>query len=302
MDNKNNLKGYLFAFIVVLLWGFLPIALKVATNVLTPIEIVWGRFSVAFLGLFFYNFYYDKNNVKILFKPPLLLIVSGIFLLVNYYGFMLGIHLTGPSVSQIFIQLGPIMLAISGFIVFKEALTKRKIVGLILVFLGLFIFYKENLNHLLTGISVFNKGIIALIIGASSWTIYSFLQKILVKKTSPLKANMIIFLVPTILLLPFIDIKHFTALTIPYLLLLLFLGLNTLISYISLSLALKYTEANKVSVIIILNPILTFVTMYILSNIRVSWIPPEHYTFITLMGAFMVIVGAILTIMSNFKK
>lgn len=127
-------------------------------------------------------------------------------------------------------------------------------------------------------------------------------QKIVVRKISPLKANIIIFLIPTIILIPFINFNHFIHLSIPYILLLLFLGLNTLISYISLSLALKYTEANKVSVIIILNPILTFIAMYILSNIRVSWISPEYYTPITLLGAITVIVGAILTIMSNFKN
>lgn len=302
MENKNSFKGYIFAFIVVLLWGFLPIALKVATNVLAPIEIVWGRFSIAFIGLIIYNIFSNKDNVKILFKPPILLIVSGIFLLINYYGFMLGIHLTGPSVSQIFIQLGPILLAITGFIIFKEPITRRKILGLIMVFIGLIVFYRENLNHLVSQVSIFNKGIIALIIGASSWSIYSFFQKIVVKKISPLRANIIIFLVPTIILIPFINFNHFIHLSIPYLFLLLFLGLNTLISYISLSLALKYTEANKVSVIIILNPILTFIAMYILSNLRVSWISPEYYTPITLLGAITVIVGAILTIMSNFKK
>jgi len=299
MESKNNLKGYIFAFIVVILWGFLPIALKVATNVLTPIEIVWARFSIAFIGLVIYNVLTNKNNIYILFKPPILLIISGIFLLINYYGFMLGIHLAGPSVSQIFIQLGPIFLAVTGFIFFKEPITHRKIVGLIMVFVGLFIFYKENLTHLVTGISIFNKGIISLIIGAFSWTIYSFLQKIIVKKISPIQANIIIFLIPTLFLLPIININNFINLSLPYLLLLLFLGLNTLISYISLSLALKYAEANKVSVIIILNPILTFLTMYILSKIKVTWISPEHYTIMTITGAAIVITGAILTIMSN---
>ena len=63
-----------------------------------------------------------------------------------------------------------------------------------------------------------------------------------------------------------------------------FLGLNTLFAYGLLSLAIQYMEANKVSVIIILNPILTFVLMAIISHTGATWISHEYYTPITLAG------------------
>jgi drug/metabolite transporter (DMT)-like permease len=58
--------------------------------------------------------------------------------------------------------------------------------------------------------------------------------------------------------------------------------------------ALKNTEANKVSVIIIINPVITFITMGILTRLNVTWIEHERFSVITILGALLVISGAIL--------
>jgi drug/metabolite transporter (DMT)-like permease len=82
-------------------------------------------------------------------------------------------------------------------------------------------------------------------------------------------------------------------------LILLFLGLNTLFAYGLLSIALQYIEANKISVILILNPLLTFALMAIISHTSATWINHESYSAGTLMGAIIALAGAILTI---FRK
>jgi len=69
-----------------------------------------------------------------------------------------------------------------------------------------------------------------------------------------------------------------------------------------LDIAIKYAEATKVSVIIALNPILTFVGMAVLGAYEVSWIEAEHFTFLSLVGAVIVLAGAIITILSRRKK
>jgi drug/metabolite transporter (DMT)-like permease len=82
---------------------------------------------------------------------------------------------------------------------------------------------------------------------------------------------------------------------------LIFLGLNTVLAYGFLAIAIKYAEATKVSVIIALNPILTFVGMAVLAALEVSWIEPEHFTFLSITGAVIVLAGAIITILSRKK-
>jgi drug/metabolite transporter (DMT)-like permease len=72
--------------------------------------------------------------------------------------------------------------------------------------------------------------------------------------------------------------------------------MNTLIAYGLLSLAIQYTEANRVSVILILNPILTFMLMAIISHTRATWISHEYFTPLAITGAMIVLTGAMLTI------
>jgi drug/metabolite transporter (DMT)-like permease len=101
---------------------------------------------------------------------------------------------------------------------------------------------------------------------------------------------------------PFIKIDQLLSLNSVEWIVLIFLGLNTVLAYGFLSLAIKYSEAIKVSVIISLNPILTFIGMAILGWAEVSWIEPEHFNGLSILGAALVISGAIVTILSKKNK
>jgi len=118
------------------------------------------------------------------------------------------------------------------------------------------------------------------------------LQKKLVSKYSVSSLNLFLFGFPAILYLPFVNFEPLFHLHWTWWLLLLFLGANTLIAYTCLAQALKYTEANKVSVIILVNPIITFVTMGILTHLNVEWIAHERFSMFTILGASLVLTGA----------
>jgi drug/metabolite transporter (DMT)-like permease len=78
--------------------------------------------------------------------------------------------------------------------------------------------------------------------------------------------------------------------------------MNTVLAYGSLAMAIKLTEATRVSVIITLNPIITFVTMTILSRMKVSWIEPESFSLLSITGALSVLGGAIMVISAGWKN
>jgi drug/metabolite transporter (DMT)-like permease len=96
--------------------------------------------------------------------------------------------------------------------------------------------------------------------------------------------------------LPFANFASLAHLSFGYWLLLIFLGANTLISYGCLSLALKYLEAGKVSVMLILNPIITIILMGILTVMQVNWIDGEHFSVLSIAGALLALAGAILVV------
>ena len=297
----NQLKGVLFASLTALLWGFLAIALKVATQQFPVITIVWFRFVFAFLILFLYYFISDKSKLKILVRPPLFLVLAGIGLAVNYFGYARGIQFTSPTTAQVVIQLGPITLGLVGFLIFNEKIEKLQIIGFAVAFIGLAFFYLNQVTGLIESkLSLFNTGFLWIIGAALAWVIYASFQKVLVKTYETQLLNLFIFGLPALVYAPFVDFNQLFMSSLSQWLLLIFLGLNTLVAYGSLAFAFKYADVNKVSVIITLNPIITFIAMSVLYQWQVSWIETQRMDILTWAGAIMVIAGAILVV--YFKK
>lgn len=291
---QNYTKGIIYASVTAFFWGFLAIALKVAVREIEPVTIVWFRFVVAFIILAMWQGISNPGSFKILAKPPLLLILAAIGLSWNYLGYMFGIHYTTPSNAQLFIQTGPIMLATAGFVFFKEKIRRNQIIGFTISIIGFSFFYRDQLTAFFDGKEKYNLGVLLTISGAIAWATYAILQKTLVTKFRVESLNLFLFGFPAILYLPFVNFQPLLELHWNWWLLLLFLGANTFIAYSCLAQALKYIEANKVSIIIIVNPMITFITMGILTWLNVDWVQHERFSPITLIGIALVISGAIL--------
>lgn len=292
----HRLKGVIFASITAFFWGFLAIALKVATGIMDPLTIVWFRFVVAFSILLVYFSIRKPEYLKILGNPPLYIIIASLGLGINYLAFLYGLKLTSPATAQIIIQVGPIFLGIVGLIFFREKISTRQAMGFVVAGIGMFIFYRQSLSGKGQNEEMFNMGILWIVVAAMAWVTYATLQKILVKKYPAQQLNLFLFALPIVLFLPFIQPSGFLHLSVGNWLLLIYLGLNTLIAYGSLAVAFKYLEANKVSVIITMNPIITFVLMGILTYLEVSWIEPEIFTTRGIVAAILVISGAIMAV------
>ena len=291
---QNHAKGILYAAITAIFWGFLAIVLKIIDNDIEPETIVWFRFLLAFLMLAGWQASKDKGAFKLMLKPPLILIVATLALSWNYISFMMGIHLTTPSNAQLFIQFGPILLAVAGLVFFREKINKLQIIGFAIAISGMVFFYRDQLLAFFDTQKNYNLGVAYILTSALAWATYAILQKKMVGKYSTESLNLFTFGLPIFLYLPFVNFGSLLHINWITWLLLLFVGLNTLFSYTFLSMALKNTEANKVSVIIIINPVITFITMGILTQLNVSWIEHERFSEITILGALLVISGAIL--------
>jgi drug/metabolite transporter (DMT)-like permease len=298
---QNHAKGTLYAVITALFWGVLAIALKVADPLASPTTIVWLRFVVAFSVLACWQAFKEPESFKILARPPILLIVATIALCWNYIGFMLGLHFTTPGNAQLFIQVGPILLAVVGLTLYKEPIGRFQVIGFILAVAGLVVFYKDQLNNSGHGIN-YTKGILLTLSAAVAWAVYASLQKKLVSKYTPHTLNLFLFGLPVIVYLPFINLAPLLHLQWYWWPLLVFLGLNTLFAYIYVAAALKYTDASKVSIILILNPLITFILMGVLEALDVSWIKAENFTLLSVAGALTVIGGAILVVRKKRVK
>ncbi len=306
-NNSSYIIGILYAATAGLMWSVLAIAMKVALNFMDGFTISWFRFTFSFILLFSYLAYKKNPALNILKKPPLLSLLASVCLLANYIFYINGVRLTSPSLAQVMIQLAPLGLVIIGIGIFKERLSKRQIAGLCLSFLGFYFFYKDQLDTLIHADlgPNFSYGAMLIIIAAITWAIYGAFQKILLRTWTSHHINLVLYALPVLLLFPWVDFHSFTLLNWWQWLVVIFLGLNTIVSYTAISEAWRILPTTQVSMIVTLNPILTIIIMTILYYLEVTWIHAEKITSVGFLGALMVVTGAMIVLYRpqlNFKK
>lgn len=298
---NNQTRGILAVSFTALLWGILAIAIKIAFRFIDSTTMVWFRFAFASVFLLIYFIIAKPKELLIVKKFPIKLLFAGLCLGLNYIGFANGLDFTSPATAQVVIQLGPISLALVGILIFKEQLNKKQIIGFVLAFVGLILFYFNQLK-VFTSVDTYNKGFLWIIFAAFCWVIYGIFQKKLVEKYHPQLLNLFIYLIPVLLFTPATDFSVFQKLDTGQWFLMFFLGANTLLAYGFLAIAFKYTQAYKVSIIITLNPIITIATMQLLYHFSFDFIQGEKLSYLSAVGAMMLISGAIIAIFFSSKN
>lgn len=301
INNISNQKlGVLYACITAFLWGFLAIALKIAVIDVDPITVSWFRFATAAIGMFIIISFTNRQELKVLKRPPLLMFIGAIGLSINYISYISGIKLTSSINTQIIIQSAPLILGVVGIVFFKEKIKIKQGIGFLIALIGFYFFYQiKSSGTLPTNSTSYLKGSLYVFVGGLCWVAYAVCQKILVRTYSIQIINLFLFGFATIVLLPFIDFHNIFNLSIGMWLLMLFLGLNTLLAYGALGMAFKLADANKVGMIITLNPLITIITMAVLSALHVTWVSHELLTLEALAAAVAVIAGAIIVVTSK---
>ncbi len=301
MDSKKRqLRGILFAIVTALFWGVLAIGLKVAAEFIDSISIVWFRFFISFSFLASFYAFRKPKALRIIYSAPPILYLAAVFLGLNYLGFMNGIRHTDPNTAQIIIQMGPILLGLMGFVLFKEKINLRQGFGFLVAGVGLVIFYRQSLLSLVEERTLFNQGVWWIVVAALAWMLYALIQKRLVARIPSQELNLVIFGLPMLAFLPGVQWDALAGLETWQWWLMIFLGLNTLIGYGSLAYAIELTDINKVSVIITMNPMLTILLMAAISIWEVSWMEGRVLDTVSALAALMVIAGGVVAVV--FRK
>jgi RarD protein len=289
-------KGILYAVSAAFIWGFLAISLKVTLDYVPPLTIVWVRFVVAFLALWTILFFRERSALQVLKKPPLYAIIAAVALAGNYSGYIKGLDLTSPSNAQIIIQLAPLMLVLVGLLIYKEKINRLQALGFLVAIAGFGLFYRDQISQFMTSADSYNLGAAWVVAAALAWVVFASLQKGLVQKFHAQGVNLVIYLVPAIIMIPLVDFAALAVISWHVWLLLIFLGVNTLLAYGAIAEAFRFIPANKVGIIVTLNPIITITTMVILTSFGVDWIEPESISVYGLMGAALILTGVMIAI------
>ena len=288
---KARNKGILYAASAALMWGFLAIVLKVSLDYIPAVTIVWLRFLVAFVVLVPILYWKNPQSLRIFKKPPILGIVAALGLSFNYIGYIKGLELTTPSNTQVVIQMAPLMLALVGLVVYKERLSWWQTLGFAIAIGGFFVFYRDQLTNLIGSEDIYQAGVYWVMGAALAWVLFAALQKGLVQRYHAQGLNALIYLVPVLVVWPLVDFQAVVELNWVLWLLVVFLGLNTLLAYGAIAEAFRYIPANKVGIIVIVNPLITIAAMGVLGWLEVSWIEAERISPLGVVGAIMILLG-----------
>ncbi|WP_193199230.1 DMT family transporter [Nostoc sp. MG11] len=286
--------GLALSLLTVFLWGILPIALTVTLQVLDVYTIIWFRFLVSFALLAVYLGIRGQlpKLEQLRSNSWKLLAIATIFLASNYLFFMQGLALTSPANAEVLIQLSTLLLGLGGLVIFKERYRLYQWLGVSILTLGYLLFFREQLTNLITAHSTYILGSILIALGAVAWAIYALAQKQLLQSLSSASIMLIIYGGCALLFTPLASIKSIFILDTLHLGMLLFCALNTLIAYGAFAESLEHWQASRVSAVLALAPIVTLISIEIVSVITPSLILPEHLTLIGIFGAVLVVVGS----------
>ncbi|MEH2394320.1 MAG: DMT family transporter [Nostoc sp.] len=287
--------GLALSLLTVLLWGILPIALTVTLQVLDVYTVIWFRFLVSFFLLAVYLGIRGKlpKLEQLFFASRKLLAIATIFLGINYFFFMQGLALTSPANAEVLIQLSTLLLGLGGLVIFKERYRLYQWIGISVLTCGYLLFFGEQLRNLITTHGTYILGSVLIVLGAAAWAIYALAQKQLLQSLSSSSIMLIIYGGCALLFTPLARVKSLFILDTLHLGMLLFCALNTLIAYSAFAESLEHWEASRVSAVLALAPIVTLISVGVVSVIAPYSIPAEHFTFIAILGAALVVTGSI---------
>ena len=284
----NYLKRLSFGLLTCMLWGVLPVLLKIALEYFSSGTIVEFRFAFSFFVLFAFLAWKNEKTLDILTNPPGLGLCAGVCLAANYYYFMIGLCLSGPSNTAVVIQIAPVLVVIAGTVLFKERFEKVKQLGLGIAIVGFVLFYLDQRNHSSNPEQYFvaNGNIV---LAAVVWAIYAVAMKRLTGRYEAQNINLLVYGVAAVILIPGMEWAELANADGLGWVLLVLLGLNTVLAYGGLLEALKYIPLSHISMITALNPFVTMATMAITSWF--GFIIPEEITSFGYVGAGLAIAG-----------
>ncbi len=286
--------GLAFSLVTVVMWGLLPLALKVILEVMDPLTNTWYRFFIsAIIALLWYGHRRgaELKNLLVSNSWPLTAVaVAG--LLINYLLYIWGLDHINPGAAQILIQLGPLLLLIGSVVIFKEEFSALQWLGVATLILGMLLFFHQRLNNLVLTSDTYLVGIGLIIAAAVTWAIYGLAQKQLVLEHNAKDIIFLVCLCGTLLLWPFAEPQQIRAMNPTDLTLLVFCGLNTIVAYGSFGLAMSYWQSSRVSAVLTIAPLLTLLFIFGLNHWQLADIPAEPIDWLSSVGALLVVGGA----------
>lgn len=287
--------AFILAFIASTIYGVsFTIAKDVMPLYIKPFGFIVLRVSGAMLLFWLISFSIPKE--KIVFNDFIRIFFMAFFgVALNMLTFFKGLSLTTPINGSVIMTTTPIIVLIFSFIILKENITARKIIGILLGMTGAIalITYGPKAEFNAPNIK---WGNFLVFVNAASYGLYLIVAKPLLKKYHPFHLIKWMYLMGFIMVLPFglSDIQQASWDLMPLNALLkigFIVFFTTFLTYLFNIMALRHLKATTLSVFLYLQPLVATIYAIIVGS--------DILTAIKLIAASLIFLGVYLV---SFRK
>ena len=172
-----------------LIWGGTFIAGKIAVQTLGPFTVAFLRFAIASVALWFVVQRVHGKIPPLHRKQQIAVLGLGLTGIFGYNAlFFGGLQTVEAGRASLIIALNPVAIALGAVVFFKDTLTPKKTVGIVISLLGaLWVISRGDLSILMSG--GFGWGELMIIGCVISWMSYTLIGKSVMRTLSPLVAS-----------------------------------------------------------------------------------------------------------------
>jgi len=289
--------GFTMSLTTAVLWGMLPIALKVVLTGMDVYTIIWWRFAVSMLGLGAFLVWQGqfprlrgtRRNAWVA------LAVALVTLLGNYVLYLVALDHTTPSVAQVVIQLAPLLLLLGGVFVVGDRFVPLQWLGFFVLVVGMLLFFNNRLPELARPTEGLGLGVALMVAAAIAWAIYGLAQKYLLTSFTSRQVLWMLYAGATIVLMPAATPAAVLDLDGLQLWMLGFCCANTLVAYGAFGEALHHWDVSRVSAVISTAPLFTIASMWLVDWLGWDLLAPEGLNALSIIGALAVVAGSMMS-------
>lgn len=250
-------KATIAVFVTGVLWGIISIFVKgLAAAGLTLMQTVLIRSIFSSASLAIVLLFRDRNAFRIHLRDIPLFIGTGIISLVIFNRcYMYTMTHDNAAVGSVLLYTSPIFIMLFSAVLFRERITVRKILALILTFSGcLLVSGVLSGNHRIpTGVLVFG------LLSGFFYSLYTIFGKFALQKYSSATVSLYTFLFAILGALPFSDLPSFgKVIAFSPSVLLWGLGIGTIstaIPYFLYTWGLSHMDSGKAAIVVAIEPI-----------------------------------------------
>ena len=304
MRSRNWKLGFGLALTAAVLWGILPIALKVALTELDAWTMTWYRFAGAMVTVGTWLALRGRLPAAQLRDRKVWrwLLPASLALTGNYVLYSLGLQYTAPSVAQTVMQLAPFLLLVFGVFIFHEHFSRLQSFGFVALVVGLVLFFNRRLPELLNPAEGWSFGILLLVFSAISWAIYGVGQKQLLRHFDSAQILVLVYAGATLFLLPTAHPGMLLHLHRGALLALIFGIANTVVAYGAFGMALEVWDVSRVGSVAASAPLFTVVGSMIGARAALAWVTPDALSALSIVGALCVVAGSMVSALGSRRE